>query len=141
MKRCPACKRLEPDDALAFCRADGTALISDSGSVADAGTVKFGSATVASEIETSVLPQHATDAGVSRPTGPTTVLDSQQTIGRTHELARPKRTKAIVFACAAVLIVGSLTVAAYFILTRKNSAAIQSVAVMPFTNESGNADS
>src|SRR5437660_1207831 len=91
MKRCPACKRLEPDDALAFCRADGTALISDSGSVADAGTVKFGSATVASEIETSVLPQHATDAGVSRPTGPTTVLDSQQTIGRTHE--QPDRSE------------------------------------------------
>ena len=26
MKRCPACKRVEPDDALAFCRADGTRL-------------------------------------------------------------------------------------------------------------------
>src|SRR5438105_2859241 len=141
MKRCPACKRVEPDDALTFCRADGTPLVGESGAVsADAGTMRFSSSPEAREIETSVLPQHATDAGVSRPTGPTTVLDSQQTIGRTHELARPKRTKAIVFACAAVLIVGSLTVAAYFILTRKNSAAIQSVAVLPFTNESGNAD-
>ena len=92
MKRCPQCQRVETDDALVFCRADGTALISDSGSVsADAGTVKFGSAPVASEVATSVLPQHTTDAGVIRPTGSTTVLDRQQTIGRTRDLARSKR--------------------------------------------------
>ena len=30
MKRCPACKRVEADDTLTFCRADGTILISDS---------------------------------------------------------------------------------------------------------------
>jgi len=30
MKRCPACKRVEPDDTLAFCRADGTHLIFES---------------------------------------------------------------------------------------------------------------
>ncbi|CAN5757935.1 hypothetical protein BH20ACI3_BH20ACI3_24780 [soil metagenome] len=52
MKRCPRCHRTETDNALVFCRADGTALISDSGAVsADAGTVKFGSAPVVNEIE------------------------------------------------------------------------------------------
>ena len=35
MKRCPQCKRIERDDALVYCRADGTALISESGAVAD----------------------------------------------------------------------------------------------------------
>ncbi len=29
MKRCPQCNRVETDDALAFCRADGTRLIAD----------------------------------------------------------------------------------------------------------------
>lgn len=29
MKRCPQCNRVETDDALAFCRVDGTALVSD----------------------------------------------------------------------------------------------------------------
>jgi TolB-like protein/Flp pilus assembly protein TadD len=140
MKRCPACKRIENDDTLTFCRADGTALVSDSSPVdADTGTAKFGSASVASEIETSVLPQHATDAGVGRPTGPTTVLDRQQTIGATHELGRPKRTKTIVLIAAAVFI-AAIAVSAYFYLSRKNNAAIQSVAVLPFVNESGNAD-
>ena len=140
MKRCPACKRVEPDDALVYCRADGTPLVSDSGSVrADAGTVKFSSARVASEIETGILPQMVTDADMSRASGPTTVLDPQQTISRTRELSRPNRTKAIVFV-AAVVFIAAIAVSAYFYLSRKNSAAIKSVAVLPFINESGNAD-
>jgi len=70
MKRCPACKRVENDDTLAFCRADGTPLTSGLGSVnAEIGTVKFGSAPVASEVETSLLPHHTTDADIHRATG------------------------------------------------------------------------
>jgi len=62
MKRCPECKRVENDDTLTYCRADGTPLVSDSDSVsAEAGTAKFRSAPVASEIETSVLPQHGSE--------------------------------------------------------------------------------
>ena len=123
-----------------FCRADGTPLVSESGSVdEEAGTAKFGFAPVASEVETSVLPQHTTDAGINRPTGSTTVLDRQQTIRRTRELSRPKRTKAVAVVGATVLII-AIAVAAYFFFSPKNNAAIQSVAVMPFTNESGNAD-
>jgi TolB-like protein/Tfp pilus assembly protein PilF len=140
MKRCPACKRVETDDALVFCRADGTALVSDSGSVsAEIGTVKFNSSPVASEVETSVLPQPATDAGISRPTAPTTVLDRQQATGRTRELGKPKRTKAVIFLVATVFIM-AIAVSAYFYLSRKNNAAIQSVAVLPFTNASGNSE-
>ena len=33
MKRCPKCNRLESVDALTFCRADGTALVNESGSI------------------------------------------------------------------------------------------------------------
>ena len=135
MKRCPACKRIEPDDALTFCRADGTPLVSESGSVsADAGTVKFGSAPVASEVETSVLPQHATDAGVRRPTGPTTVLDRQQLIGLTHELSKPKWRKATVLVATVIAASAGLT---YYYYTHKNSVAINSIAVLPFQNTSG----
>jgi hypothetical protein len=57
MKRCPQCNRVETDDALAFCRVDGTALVGDSGSITgNANTAKFGSAPMSSEIETSFLP-------------------------------------------------------------------------------------
>ena len=82
MKRCPQCNRVETDKALVFCRVDGAALISDSGSVSsEVGTAKSGSPPIASEVETSILPQHSTQADVGRATGPTTVLDRQQTIG------------------------------------------------------------
>jgi hypothetical protein len=135
MKRCPACKRVENDDTLAFCRADGTALVSDSGSVrADAGTMRFGSAPVASEVETSLLPQHATDADMSRPTALTTVLPAQRISD--NELSKSKRRKAIV-AITVVVIAAALAVSAYFYLLRKSRTAIESVAVLPFVNTSG----
>ena len=79
MKRCHRCNRVETDEALKFCRVDGATLINDSGSVSgDAGTAKFGSVAVSSEIETSVL-AHRTDGSVNRPTAPTTVLPATAT--------------------------------------------------------------
>jgi TolB-like protein/Tfp pilus assembly protein PilF len=140
MKRCPACHRVENDDTLVFCRADGTPLVNDSGSVsAEVGTVQFGSSPVASEVETSVLSQHATDRGTSRPTASTTVLNRQQTISRTRELSRPTRSKVFLLTGAVVLI-AAIAISAYFYLSKKNNVAIQSVAVLPFTNASGNTD-
>src|SRR5205807_2079836 len=113
---------------------------SDSGSVGgEVGTAKFGGPPIASEVETSILPQHSTQADVGRATGPTTVLDRQQTIGGTRELSKPKRTKVIVLVGAAVFI-AVIAVAGYFYLPRKSNTAIQSIAVLPFTNASGNSD-
>jgi len=138
MKRCPQCNRLESDEALKFCRVDGTTLISDSGAVSgDAGTAKFGSGAVSSEIETSVLP-HRTDADINRPTAPTTVLPATATPGTTSELTKPKR-RGILFGLIAVVVLG-IGIGGYFYFTRKTTAAIQSIAVMPFVNESGNAE-
>src|SRR5438132_2270276 len=140
MKRCPACKRVETDDTLAFCRADGTALISDSGPVSvDAGTVKFASAPVSSEIETSFLPQHATDAGISRPTAQTMLLPTPLASKNTGELSKPKRRKAMM-ATAAVIAVALITGGYLYWPRGKNTAQIESIAVMPFVNESGNAE-
>jgi len=138
MKRCPQCNRLESDEALKFCRVDGTTLISDSGAVSgDAGTAKFGSGAVSSDIETSVLP-HRTDADINRPTAPTTVLPATATPGTTSELTKPKR-RGILFGLIAVVVLG-IGIGGYFYFTRKTTAAIQSIAVMPFVNESGNAE-
>ena len=138
MKRCPQCNRLEPDDTLAFCRADGMALVSDSGSVsAEAGTAKFGSAAVLGEIETSVLPQHSTDAGISQPTAPTTVLPSPLSPRNTPELGKPKQRKAIM-ATAGVIAVALIAGGYLYWPRAKTRAQIESIAVLPFVNESGN---
>ena len=138
MKRCPQCTRVETDEALKFCRVDGATLVSESGSLSsDAGTAKLGSAAASSEIETSVLP-HRTDAEIDRPTAPTTVLPAAATPSPASELTRPKR-RGVVFGLIALAILG-VVIGGYFYLTRKTPAAIQSIAVMPFINDSGNTD-
>jgi len=137
MKRCPACKRVELDDTLAFCRVDGTPLVSDSGlAIADADTVKFGSAPVASEVKTSVLPRTLTDSDINRPTAPTTVLPAQSTSGRTRELSKLEWRKASLLVLAAIIIV-AIAGLAYYYYTHKSNAAINSIAVLLFQNTSG----
>ena len=70
MKRCPQCNRFENDEALVFCRKDGTPLVADSSSTgSEAGTAQLSSKSGANEFGTSVLP-HTTNADFSRKTGP-----------------------------------------------------------------------
>ena len=138
MKRCPQCHRVETDEALKFCRIDGATLVSDSGVVSgDAGTAKFGSAAVSSEIETSVL-THRQDAETNRATAPTTVLPAAAMPSTTQELIE-KKPRRVVFGLIGMIALG-LAIGGYFYLSRKTTTAIQSIAVMPFVNDSGNAD-
>ncbi|PYS64920.1 MAG: hypothetical protein DMF76_03870, partial [Acidobacteria bacterium] len=139
MKRCPQCNRVETDDALGFCRADGTALISDSGSFSgDAGTAKFGSGAVSSEIETSILSHTSTTPEINRLTAPTTVLPPPQTPTTTRELSKSKRRGRVIAPVALLFVV--IGGAGYFYLSRNHKPAIESIAVMPFVNQSGNQD-
>jgi TolB-like protein len=139
MKRCPQCNRVETDDKLVFCRVDGARLVSESASLSsEPGTARLSSSSPASdEIETSILP-HTTDAAISRGTGPTTVLPAQPPV-TTGALAKPKRgivIATVVIVTAVVAAVTALVLNSY--LSRKSHASIQSIAVMPFVNESGN---
>ena len=139
MKRCPQCHRVETDDALAFCRTDGVALINHSGSLAgDTETAKFGSGPVSSEIGTSLLPQTSTTPEINRSTGPTTSLPAAQIQNTTRDLTKPKR-RGFVFVAFGVALVITFALG-YFYLSRGRTTAIESIAVMPFVNESGNAD-
>jgi TolB-like protein/Tfp pilus assembly protein PilF len=143
MKRCPQCNRVENDDTLAFCRVDGTALISDSGPVGtEAGTVKFGSAPGSSEIETSVLPHTSTTPEINRPTGPTTMLPAQPQPSTTRELTKPKRRKAVIVVTLLItaVVAVAIVIGGYFYSSRKSNTAIESIAVLPFENRSGSPD-
>ena len=138
MKRCPTCSRVEADDTLAYCRADGTPLIPGSGAVsAEAGTVRFASAAQSSEIETSILPHTSTPA-INRTTGPTTALPAAQSEASTRELSKPTR-RGLVIASLAFLVI-LLVGAGYLYFSRSHNRQIESIAVMPFVNESGNQD-
>ncbi|HLL77202.1 MAG TPA: tetratricopeptide repeat protein [Pyrinomonadaceae bacterium] len=137
MKRCPQCDRVEADDALTFCRADGTPLMRESGAAGEgAGTLRF-SPQSADTTETHILP---TGEHLNNPAAPTTVLDARLPSGDTRELGKQKTRRGVVIAAVMVTAV-ALAASAYFYLSRnKNDKAIESIAVMPFVNESGNAD-
>ena len=141
MKRCPQCNRIENDEALKFCRVDGATLVSDSSSIGrEAGTGNLSSANT-SEVHTSILP-HRTDANINRATAPTTVLPPQPAPSTTSELTKPKRRKvAVVIGVIATAVVsGAIIIGGYLLSTRKASAGIESIAVLPFENRSGSSD-
>jgi TolB-like protein len=139
MKRCPQCHRVETDEALKFCRTDGATLVSDSSSLADeAGTAQLSAD--ASEGHTSILP-HRTDANINRATAQTTVLPPAQTPATTGPLARPKRRTALIAGLLITAVIAALLIGGYFFFKRNRPAAIESIAVLPFENRSGNADS
>jgi adenylate cyclase len=143
VKRCPQCHRVETDGTLKFCRADGAVLVDDSSSFSDeTGTARLGSGSVATEVDTSVLP-HRTDAQVSRATGPTTALPPIST-GNTGELNKRGPGKALIVAMVSVVVV-AIAIGGYFVggklVAPGKDKAIESVAVLPFENKSGNADS
>ena len=142
MKRCPTCHRVETDDSLGFCRVDGTTLVTDSTEFDnDTRTTLLNSQLGSTELETSILP-HRTDAALGRGTGPTTVLPSGSFPPTTHELTKPKRRKAVVsvVTLASLLLVLIVAVGGYLLFSKRNRA-IESIAVLPFENQSGNADS
>src|SRR5689334_907962 len=137
MKRCPQCNRVESDEALRFCRIDGAPLVNDSSSFDDeAGTVRLDP--TSTEASPTILGQ-ATNA--SRSSGPTTVLSAQPTattgsIGNSK--LRGKKIRIVVLVTAMVAAISVVVV--YSVRSKNTHTIIQSIAVMPFVNASGNAD-
>ncbi|HEV8133479.1 MAG TPA: tetratricopeptide repeat protein [Pyrinomonadaceae bacterium] len=139
MKRCPQCNRVESDEALSFCRIDGTPLVNDSSSFDDeAGTVRLDP--TSTEASTTILGQ-TTNTRDPRSTGPTTVLSAQPTattgsIGNSK--LRGKKVRIVVLVTAMVAAISAVVV--YSVRSKNTHTIIQSIAVMPFVNASGNSD-
>ena len=135
MRRCPKCNRAESDDSLAFCRADGTRLVSDGSFVSEgAGTLRFGSAPVTGETDTRILP---TGEVPGRPTAPTTLLAANPASGNIQEPGKPQSRRGILIALAMVFAV-ALATSAYLYLTRgRSNVPKNSIAVLPFANAGG----
>jgi adenylate cyclase len=143
MKRCPQCNRVEKDTTLKFCRHDGASLVIDSSPSEDqVGTVRLGSGSTGPEIETSVLLQQ-TQPHFDRATGPTTALSPQQPPVATKQLPQSAKRKGVIAVAASTLVI-AIAIGGYFIARKfiaLGGKTIESVAVLPFENKSGNADS
>ena len=127
MKRCPQCSRIEPDDALVFCRVDGAQLIAADESITseDAAT-----RTLPSSAQAIITKQSAPTATATR------VLD-QREVSLTHEVARSKRRRILLLGIGVVALI---FVAALAYINRTPTRATSdknSIAVLPFANASG----
>lgn len=120
MKRCSRCNRVETDEALKFCRVDGAALVSESASLGGED---------ASEVQTSIL-SHQTDADMT----------TKRFVEHVDETKGEKQKQFKVFGAIGILLIAALGIGSYWYFTRDHARQIDSIAVMPFVNESGNAD-
>jgi hypothetical protein len=138
MKRCPQCNRVESDEALKFCRVDGATLVGVSSPIdSEAGTVQL--ASPATEINTNELPD-GTAANINRATAPTTVLPSPATFTDVRITYKYRPNKIAIVVIGTLIIVAVTAAAIIWYRTGSRRAAINSIAVMPFVNESGNTD-
>ncbi|HEX6279932.1 MAG TPA: tetratricopeptide repeat protein [Pyrinomonadaceae bacterium] len=113
MKRCPQCRRDYYDETLIYCLDDGSALL-DGPSSADEALTAIHSSTAAED--------------------PTKQFNSR--VDPTPATPRNSRIAGLI----GVLVVTSLAVGSYLYYGRGGVQPIESIAVMPFTNESGNPD-
>jgi len=126
MKRCPQCGRDYNDPTLSFCLDDGTGLLDGPSSI--------------DEPLTAILPE---DVGTSE--SPNRTFDPEETentrlysdhSGEAAPPAASRKTK-LVAGLVGILLVAALGIGWYWFYGRESSKQIDSVAVMPFVNESG----
>jgi len=139
VKRCPQCNRVESDDTLAFCRVDGSPLSLDTRVTSEElATIKLGSKPASGEMNTTILPQTITNENLTKTAAESSAGAAPLPEPVTRDPGKPKKPLALI--AIGLLIIVALVSSAYVYLSNKNRTPIQSVAVMPFVNESGNAD-
>lgn len=126
MKRCPECRRDYHDDSLSFCLDDGAALLDGPGSTDEPATAILHSTAAPGEAATRAQ-IHMTDRTAMLPTGTDDIVLKSRSVD--------KRLLAALFLLA-IIFLGGFFGYKYLSTTRQ----IESIAVMPFVNDSGNAD-
>src|SRR5688572_4160100 len=128
MKRCPECRRDYYDDTLHYCLDDGAALLEGPASADDPATALL---SAPGAVPTGSLPSEA----------PTRTLDPYSDPGGSVQSPYDalERNRAIAVGIG-MFLVAALAVGTYLYYNQGSSKQIESIAVMPFVNESGNAD-
>jgi len=124
MKRCPECRRDYADDTLLYCLEDGVALVQ-------------GSVPSPDEPQTAIL--HSTDTSGEAPTRAqihTTAAEPQGSVG----IRSGGFDKRLLLAPVALAVIAVGGYFGYRYLGSSTTGQIDSIAVMPFVNESGNED-
>jgi TolB-like protein/Flp pilus assembly protein TadD len=124
MKRCPECRRDYHDDTLSFCLADGTELV-------------YG---LADEPATAIFPDTSSSSEARTRAHVYTTGDEPGVGGsrETQHISANRWPKLLPVVALIAVLVGGFFAYRYFFSTGTNQ--IESIAVMPFANESGSPD-
>ncbi len=126
MKRCPQCSRDYTDDTLSFCLDDGAALLDGPASM--------------DEPQTAILPDaDSTSESPTRTFEPPPDSDGHSNSGKIPAGAMTGRFRSLA-TLVGVLVIGLAAAGIYWYYFRTSGSQIESIAVMPFVNESGDAD-
>ena len=134
MRRCPECRRDYFDETLLYCLDDGNALVDGPASVDEPATA------ILSEPPASAGGQFSESATRPHIHRTETEAEPQGKLGGSSErrsLSAHRAAKPVIgLIVAALILVGGFFAYRYFSPTQQ----IESIAVMPFVNESGNSD-
>jgi TolB-like protein/Tfp pilus assembly protein PilF len=126
MKRCPECRRDYVDDSLIYCLEDGAALVQ-------------GSVPSADEPATAIISSpHVTNDDPTRSFRSSDIPSG--TIPSIPQTQAPSKSKLYAIAAAAAVLILVAGFFGYRYYSSNGSGQIESIAVMPFTNASGNQD-
>ena len=141
MKRCPECRRDYYDDTLLYCLDDGNALLEGPATARSEPPASAGGQF--DEPQTAILsglgvpPSGGTSSGVTDETAlNTAILQPSATAGGSDPVRGFDKRLLLALFALAVIVVGGFFGYKYLSPTKQ----IESIAVMPFVNESGNAD-
>jgi len=140
MKRCSECRRDYADDTLLYCLEDGTALVQGSVPLPDEPQTAILHETAQPSEATTRAQIHTTEQTAVFPNG--AEAEPRESLGGQPErrsLSAHRAAKPL----AALIVVVVLAVGGYFgyrYFSSGNTKQIESIAVMPFVNESGDAD-
>ena len=119
MKRCPECRRDYYDDSLLYCLDDGSALLEGPASADEPATAVFPSGHTTEEKKTRTFEN-----------GPAT----QHSV-----FPQASKRNSLIVGAIGIVIVTALAIGSYIYYGRTETQ-ISSIAVLPFVNESGNAE-
>ena len=142
MKRCPECRRDYHDDTLSFCLADGSLLVS--GVPDEPATAIMSQVTDSPSGGKRPEPRTLANEAPTRPQIPVTKPDAEphnnlEDVSSKRSVSANRLAKPLVGVGLAVLILFGLFFG-YRYRAPSNAKQIESIAVMPFLNESDNAD-
>ena len=140
MKLCPQCHQTYTDETLRFCRVDGSLLQTNSSPAGSSDTLILPAARASDALPTQLL-QNET-AQDKEATSPIEAARSAQPgqLKAADEIKRGKRSVAVVSLVLILAVIGL----SYWLFTDHSASTdtkqIESIAVLPFENASGNAD-